>query len=59
MDQYSRRNAVVDGIPPSVKERELEDKCIEVLGKINIKTYEPDIEACHRLGKSSNFIKFS
>ena len=34
IDQYScRNNVVVDGIPSSVKKRELEDKCMEFLGK--------------------------
>ena len=51
--QYNRRNnVVVDGIPSSVKKRELEDKCIEVLGKIDIKIRKTDIEACHHLDKS-------
>ena len=36
MDQYRRRNIVIDGIPSSVKKRGLEDKCKEVLGKIDI-----------------------
>ena len=57
MNQYRRRNnVVVDGVLPSVKNRELEDKCIEILGKIDIKIHEIDIEACHRLGKSSKII---
>ena len=34
MDHHSRRNIIaVDGIPSSVKKRELEDKCIEALVK--------------------------
>ena len=54
MDQYSRRNSVVvDSISSSVKKKELKGKCIEVLGKIDIKIYESVIEACHRLGKST------
>ena len=57
MDQYSRRNnAVVDGIPSSVKKRELADKCIEIFGKIIIKIHESDIQACHRFGKSSKLL---
>ena len=57
MDQYSHRNnVIVDGIPSSVEKRELKDKYIEVLGKIDIKIHETDIEACHRLGKSSKTI---
>ena len=40
MDHYSRRNNIaVDGTPSRVKKRELEDKCIEVLVKINIKIF--------------------
>ena len=60
-DQYScRNNIVADGIASNVKKRELEDKCIELLGKIDIKIHESDIEACHRLGKSSKtFIRFA
>ena len=43
IDQYSRcNNVAVDGIPYSVKKRELEDKCIEVLGKLDIKIHETD-----------------
>ena len=57
MDQYSHRNnVIVDGIPSSVEKRELKDKYTEVLGKIDIKIHETDIEACHRLGKSSKTI---
>ena len=57
MDQYSHcNNVVVDAIPSSLKKRKLEDKCIEVLGKIDIKIHETDIEVCHCLGKSSKTI---
>ena len=46
-DQYSRRNnIVIQGIPQSVKSKDLEDKVINVL----------DIEACHRLGDSRKTI---
>ena len=49
MDQYScRNNVVVDGIPSSVKKRQQEDKCIEALGKIDIKINESYIEGSHR-----------
>ena len=38
MDQYSHHNnVVVDCVASSVKKIELENKCIEVLGKIDIK----------------------
>ena len=57
MDQHSSRsNVIVDGVPSGMKKRELEDKCVEVLGKTEIKIHETDIEACHRLGKSSKTI---
>ena len=37
----------VDGMPSSVKKRELEDKCIEILVKIKIKIHQYDMEASH------------
>ena len=38
IDQYScRNNVAVDGIRSSVKKRELQDKCIDVLGKQTLK----------------------
>lgn len=53
LDQYSRRNNVVVGvIPSSMKNRELEGKCVDVLGKKHVKINEYDIEVCHGLGKS-------
>ena len=56
MNQYTRRNNVVaDDILSSVKKREL-DKCIAVLGKIDIYIHETDIETCYRLSKSSKTI---
>ena len=37
-DQYSRRNnIVIQGIPQSVKYKDLEDKVINVLDKVNVK----------------------
>ena len=52
-DQYSRwNNIVVQGIPQSVKSKDLEDKVINVLDKVNVKVTKNDIEACHRLGDS-------
>ena len=52
-DQYSRwNNIVVQGIPQSVKSKDLEDKVINVLDKVNIKVTKNDIEACHWLGDS-------
>ena len=57
MDKYSRRNNVaVYGIPYSMKQRELNDKCTECFGKKNIKIGEIDIKSCHGLVKSSKTI---
>ena len=57
IDKYSRRNNVaVYGIPYGMKQRELEDKCTEFDGKINIKIGEIDIRLCHGLVKSSKTI---
>ena len=56
-DQYSRRNnIVIQGIPQSVKSKDLEDKVINVLDKVNVKVTKNDIEACHRLGDSRKTI---
>ena len=56
-DQYSgRNNIVLQGIPQSVKRKDLEDKVINVLDKVNVKVTKNDIEACHRLGDSRKTI---
>ena len=56
-DQYSRRNnIVIPGIPQSVKYKDLEDKVINALYKVNVKVTKNDIEACHRLGYSRKTI---
>ena len=56
-DEYSRRNnIVIQGIPQSVKYKDLEDKVINVLDKVNVKVYKNDIEACNRLGDSRKTI---
>ena len=56
-DQYSRRNnIVIQGIPESVKSKDLEDKIINVLDKVNAKVTKNHIEACHRLGDSRKTI---
>ena len=52
-NQYSRwNNIVIRGIPQSVKYKDLEDKVINVLDKVNVKVIKNDIGACHRLGDS-------
>ena len=56
-DQYSRRNNIVtQGIPHSVKYKDLEDKVINVLDKVNVKVTKNDIETCHRLDDSRKTI---
>ena len=56
-DQYSRRNnIVIQGIPQSVKYKDLEDKIINVLDKVNVKVTKNGIEACHRFGDSKKTI---
>ena len=59
-DQYSRRNNIlIQGIPQSVKNKDLEDKVINVLDKVNVKVTKNDIEACHRLRDSrKTIVKF-
>ena len=49
-DQYIRRNnIVIQGIPQSVKSKDLEDKVVNFLDKVNVKVTKNDIETCHRL----------
>ena len=56
-DQYSRQNnIVIQGIPQSVKYKDLEDKVINILDKVNVKVTKNDIDACHRLGDSRKTI---
>ena len=50
MNQYVRRNNMeIAGIPNIVSDKDLEEKVVNILDKINIKVDESDIEACHRL----------
>ena len=57
IDQYSRRNnIVIQGIPHSVKYKDLEDKVINVIDKVNVKVPKNDIEAWYRLGGSRKTI---
>ena len=53
-EQYGRRNNIeIIGIPDDVKINQLEDKVVEIFKSINVETESRDIEACHRLGKST------
>ena len=42
------------GIPDNVEEKDLEEKVIKILDKIEVNVTSRDIEACHRVGKSRN-----
>ena len=57
VDEYNRQNnIVIQVIPQSIKSKDLEDKIINVLDKVNVKVTKNDIEACHRLGDSRKTI---
>ena len=46
-DQYSRRNnRVIQGVSQSVKSKDLVDKVINILDKVNVKVTKNEIEAC-------------
>ena len=52
INQYGRRNNLeISGIPEDIRMDKLEEKAIEILGKVNVKVESRDIEGCHRLGK--------
>ena len=54
-NQYHRRNNLeIHGIPNEVKDEDLEDKVIEILGKIDVTVEKSEIEACHRLPPTRN-----
>ena len=42
------------GIPDDVEDKDLEEKVIKILDKIEVNVTSKDIEACHRVGKSRN-----
>ena len=56
-DQYSRRNnIVIQGITQSVKRKDLEDKVVNFLDKVNVQVTKNDIETCHRLDDNRKMI---
>ena len=58
-DQYTRRNNLeIHGIPVDVKDEQLEQKVIDIFSHLNISISKPDIEDCHRLGKSNIIVRF-
>ena len=58
LDQYSKwNNIVIQGIPQSVKSKDLEDQVINVLDKVNVKVTKNGIKVCRRLGDSRKTIR--
>ena len=54
LEQYGRRNNVeVEGISDSISDENLESKVIDILAEIDVNVESKDIEAWHRIGKSS------
>ena len=54
LEQYSRCNNVeIEGISDSISDENLESKVIDILAEIDVNVESKDIEACHRIGKSS------
>ena len=52
IDQYSGRNNIeIQGIPKTVKNKELESKVIDIFSALNISITSKDVEDCHSLGK--------
>ena len=50
--QYGRRNnAVLTGIPETVKDNELEDVILTFFNDIDVNVQSSDIEVCHRFDK--------
>ena len=54
LEQYGRRNNIeIEGISDSVSDENFESKVIDILAEIDVNVESKDIEACHRIGKSS------
>ena len=54
LEQYGRRNNIeIEGISDTVSDENLESKVISILSEIDVNVESNDIEACHRIGKSS------
>ena len=53
LEQYTRRNNIeIQGIPPQIPDKKLEEKVIQVFDAMNIAITKNDVEDCHRFGKS-------
>ena len=61
-NQYYRRDQLeISGIPPSVKDNEMEDEVIEILTEANVKLEGKPVkrhmlEAAHRIGKANKVV---
>ena len=44
-------------MPDDAQDRNLEEKVIQILDKIDVDASSKDIESCHRIGKSKNSSK--
>ena len=54
LEQYGRRNNVeIEEISDSISDENLESKVIDILAETDVNVESKDIEACHRIGKSS------
>ena len=57
--QYTRRSSLeVHGIPVDVKDTQLEQNVTDTFSHLNINISKPDIEDCHRLGRSNTIVRF-
>ena len=58
--QYSRRDTIeLAGIPPNIKDEELEAKACDLFGEIGVDVTPSQIQACHRLyDKKRVIVKF-
>ena len=50
LDQYSRRNLEIQGIPANITDDKLEGKVIDIFSCLSIEVKGSDTEDCHRLG---------
>ena len=58
LEQYGRGNNLeIARIPDDAQDRNLEEKVIQILDKIDVDASSKDIESCHRIGKSKNSSK--
>ena len=54
-----RSNLEVHGITADVKDNQLEQNVIDIFSHLNVNISKPDIEDCHRLGRSNTIVRFA